>query len=120
MTSVPAVKNLHLASGEPTLESNQSLTLFNLGSQSWGSKSSARALHWIFKGGQGLHRIAKANCLFAVPLHINFRNPIPLSRIMRLVFRAVLAIVAALTVTVIQLAAFAIQLRIAALDMNTS
>lgn len=39
---------------------------------------------------------------------------------MRLVFRDVLAVVAALTVTVIQLAAFAIQLRIAALAMNTS
>jgi hypothetical protein len=39
---------------------------------------------------------------------------------MRLAFQVVLAVIAALTVNVIQLAAFAIQLRIAALDMNTS
>ncbi|KIK38775.1 hypothetical protein CY34DRAFT_372619 [Suillus luteus UH-Slu-Lm8-n1] len=43
----------------------------------WGSKSSA--LHWIFEGGQGLHRIVKANRPLTVPLHIDFRDPIPLT-----------------------------------------
>lgn len=67
-----------------------------------------------------VYRTVKANRLLTGPLQINFPDPIPLSRIMRLAFQVVLAVIAALTVNVIQLAAFAIQLRIAALDMNTS